>query len=851
MKVSLNTIHLVNKLYGSAGDPAPDGTDKLVENIGAQLAAVEEVVPFGKQFGGILIVKVVKCESHGNAEKLKICLVDDGGKDAKVKRNSDGNVQIVCGAPNVHVGMLAAWIPPGVTVPSTLGKEPLVMEARDIRGQTSNGMLASLHELGIGDDHSGILEVDVDIKPGATFVEAYNLVDEAVIEMENKMFTHRPDCFGQLGIARELEGIQQRPYKSPDWYKPNPTLPDIEADELKLEVQNNIPELVPRFVAVAMSGVEIKPSPVWLQILLAEVGIKSINNVVDYTNFFMFETGQPLHAYDYDKVKALDDGSNGATIVIRHPKEGEKLKLLGNKEIVARKKDIMIASASQLIGLGGVMGGSGTEVDANTKNIILECANFDMYTIRRTAMEHGIFTDSVTRFTKGQSPLQNLAVLVKIVDEICQHAGGKVASRLIDDNHVSKDILSRESIHPAINITSGFINDRLGEKLSVNEIAKLLTNVEFDVQVSGDGLTVTAPFWRTDIEIPEDIVEEVGRLYGYDHLPLTLPIRPIKPAELNPELEIKQRIRDILSATGANEVLTYSFVHGDLLSKVGQNKDDAFELSNALSPDLQYYRLSLIPSLLDKVHANIKQGYSELALFEMNPVHAKDFIEKDGIPRQDYRLAFVFAADDKAAQNHGGAAFYQTKRYLTHLLTDLGIDGLVFEEVTESAAKPAISQAAIAPFEPKRSAIVKTSDGAFIGELGEFRSSVRKNLKLPQFIAGFELDLKQLLKLSHRASAYKSLSRYPKVEQDITLKIASDVTYQQLHDLLHKQLAAIDNAICTLKPLDIYQKDSDSKNVSFRLSIASYEQTLTSEQVNQIFETASNAAKTELGAVRI
>src|SRR3990167_8051291 len=479
MKVSLNTIRFVNKLYESAGDPAPDGVNKLVEKIGAQLAAVESVTEFGKRFEGILVVRVVSCQQHNNANKLSVCSIDDGGKVANVERDANGHVQVVCGAPNVHQDMFATWIPPGVTVPSTLGKDPLVIKSLDIRGQTSHGMLASLHELGISDDHAGILEVDEDVPPGTSFVETYNLVNEAVIEMENKMFTHRPDCFGQLGIARELEGIQQRPYKSPDWYKPNPTLPDIEADELKLEVQNNIPELVPRFVAVAMSGVEIKPSPVWLQILLAEVGIKSINNVVDYTNFFMFETGQPLHAYDYDKVKALDDGSNGATIVIRHPKEGEKLKLLGNKEIVARKKDIMIASASQLIGLGGVMGGSGTEVDANTKNIILECANFDMYTIRRTAMEHGIFTDSVTRFTKGQSPLQNLAVLVKIVDEICQHAGGKVASRLIDDNHVSKDILSRESIHPAINITSGFINDRLGEKLSVNEIAKLLTNVEF------------------------------------------------------------------------------------------------------------------------------------------------------------------------------------------------------------------------------------------------------------------------------------------------------------------------------------------------------------------------------------
>lgn len=352
MKISLNSIRTVNKIYKSAGDPAPGGADKLVEKIGAQLAAIENVTMFGKQFEGILIVKVAKCDPHENADRLKICLVDDGGKEAKVERDANGFVQIVCGAPNAHEGMLAAWIPPGITVPSTLGKEPLVMESRNIRGQTSNGMLASLHELGIGDDHSGILEVDADVEIGTPFVEAYNLVDEAVIEMENKMFTHRPDCFGQLGIARELEGIQQRPYKSPAWYTPSPTLPAIEADELKLKVHNEIPELVPRFVAITMSGVEIKPSPVWLQILLTEVGIKPINNIVDYSNFFMLETAQPIHVYDYDKVKVLS-GREGAVLTVRFPRKGEKITVLGGKEIEPREQAMMVAVGDHLVCVGG------------------------------------------------------------------------------------------------------------------------------------------------------------------------------------------------------------------------------------------------------------------------------------------------------------------------------------------------------------------------------------------------------------------------------------------------------------------------------------------------------------------
>ena len=848
MKVSLNTIRFVNKLYESAGDPAPDGVNKLVEKIGAQLAAVESVTEFGKRFEGILVVRVVSCQQHNNANKLSVCSIDDGGKVANVERDANGHVQVVCGAPNVHQDMFATWIPPGVTVPSTLGKDPLVIKSLDIRGQTSHGMLASLHELGISDDHAGILEVDEDVPPGTSFVETYNLVNEAVIEMENKMFTHRPDCFGQLGIARELEGIQQRAYKSPAWYTQNPTLPAIEAQELKLEVRNEIPNLAPRFTAISMREITVKPSPVWLQILLAELGVKPVNNIVDYTNFFMLETGQPLHAYDYDKVKAIDEGADQATIVVRQPKEGEKLSLLGGKEVTPLPQDIMIASATKPIGLGGVMGGSDTGVDTSTKNIILECASFDMYAIRRTAMEHGIFTDAVTRFTKGQSPLQNLAVLAKIVDEIRQFAGGKVASNVVD-------IHGELSQPRPVKVSATFINKRLGEKLSAAEMAKLLTNVEFDVQVSGEELTVTAPFWRTDIEISEDIVEEVGRLYGYDHLPLVLPTRSIKTTGQNATVTLKSQLRDILSSAGANEVLTYTFVHGDMLDKVGQKREHAFQLSNALSPDLQFYRLSLLPSLLEKVRANIKAGYDELALFEMNPVHAKDFVDKDsGLPREDHRLALVFAADDKLAkQKYQGAAYYQAKEHLTDLLAKLDITNLEFVPAERHEPGASISQAAFAPFEKRRSAIVQTASGDFIGELGEFRTGVRTSLKLPKFVAGFELDLMQLLKLQAGESSYKALPRFPKVEQDISLKVPVELSYGDLSRHLNQNIQTPDKTTFEFAPVDVYMGEQDKahKHITLRLSIASYERTLTSEEVNSMLDKVADSAKAKFGAERI
>jgi len=849
MKVSLNTIKFVNQHYGSAGDPAPEGVDALVHAIGTRLGAVEEVVPFGQQFEKVIIVKVVSCEKHPNADKLHLCKVDDDSKTSDVARDENGHVQVVCGAPNVHAGMIAAWLPPGATVPSTADKDPFVLEARDIRGQTSNGMLASPKELGISDKHDGILEIVADSNEhpqvGTSFAESYHLSGDTIIDLENKMFTHRPDCFGFLGVARELEGIQHRPYKSPEWYTQNPIFPGVEAEELKLQVKNELPELVPRFTAVAMRDVQVHDSPLWLQLDLMKAGIRPINNIVDYTNFFMLETGQPLHAYDYDKVKALDVGVDHATLTVRHPQPDEKLKLLNGKEVQPRAEAIMIATASRAIGVGGVMGGGETEVDEHTKNIIIECANFDMYSIRRSAMQHGLFTDAVTRFTKGQSPLQNLAVLAKITDEIKLYAGGRVASPVIDDNHVPQEVQERGSIHAPVQVTAQFINARLGLKLSAQDIVTLLTNVEFDVQVNGDELTVKAPFWRTDIEIPEDIVEEAGRLHGYEHLPVELPKRTIRPVKRDELFDLKARLRSILSNAGANEVLTYNFVHGDLLDKVGQDKAQAFCLNNALSPDLQYYRLGLTPSLLEKVHPNLKAGHDEYAIFEINKAHNKQSMTDEGVPKEFNNLALVIAASDKAAAKKAGAPYYAARKYLDVLAAKLGAT-FRYEPLTE---EPPYQPAK--PYDYRRSArVYLMPENVVIGLIGEFRPEVRRVLKLPAFTAGFEIGAST--KLVAQTRAYRPLSRYPSVQQDISLRVPADATYQAVLDKLQAGLTelAADHLQADITPLDIYQKD-DHKHLTFRLSVAHYQKTMKAAEVNDLLDTLATLAKDALGAERI
>jgi phenylalanyl-tRNA synthetase beta chain len=855
MKISTGALKFINQHYGSAGDPAADGIDDLVARIGAQLGAVEEVIPFGERFQGVLVVRIVSCEDHPQADRLHVCKIDDGGRAENVERDENGHVQVVCGAPNAREGLLVAWLPPGATVPNTYSTpDPFVLESRALRGVISYGMLASPKELSFGDSHDGILEIDGDIAPGTAFAESQHLDGDVIIDMENKMFTHRPDCFGWLGIAREIEGIYHRPYKSPEWYRMDAEIPEPEAEMmLPFTFHNELPELVPRFTAIVMRDVTVKTSPVWLQADLARVGLRPINNIVDYTNFFMIETGQPLHAYDYDKVKALS-GGEGAVITVRHPREGEKITLLNGKEIEPRAEAVMIATDKTLIGIGGVMGGADTEVDENTKNIILECANFDMYSIRRTSMAHGLFTDAVTRFNKGQSPLQNRAVLAKVVDEIRRFADGKVASPLTDDNHLSEEVITRGNLHAPVTVTSGFINARLGFDLSAEDMAGLLRNVEFRVDVQDDAMTISAPFWRTDIAQPEDIVEEVGRLYGYDHLPLVLPRRDLTPAPRDAGIELKMAISRALAKAGASETLNYSFVHGDLLAKVGQDTAKAFRISNALSPDLQYYRLSLTPSLLDKVHANSKAGHGEFALFEVNKVHAKDIRDEDGLPKELSRVALVFAADDKTAKaQYAGAPYYQARKYLLNLLTALGVEAageLVFEPLD-----PADPDPSTAYYQPGRSATIKLGE-VTLGRIGEYASSVRRALKLPAFTAGFELGLAPLAAhLKQTGSSYVQLPRFPAVEQDICLRVPADMPYAQVFSFVwgHIDANRPEQTYHSLGPVDIYQREGDPahKQITLRLRIASYERTLTDTEVNALLDGVAAAAAETVGAERV
>ena len=845
MKVSLNIVkQLINLELPTV--------DELVARVNQQLGGVEEVIDLGAKYAGARIVRVVECDKHPNADRLSVTKVDDGGAVPDVPRDDNDLVQVVCGAPNVHAGMWAIWLPPKSTVPASFDDdEPFVLDARPLRGVLSQGMLAAADELDIGTDHEGIVEItenDVpsgaELRVGASFAEMFGL-DDFVLDIENKMFTHRPDCFGQLGVAREIAGIFGRKFTSPDWYKEEQKFAGGEG--LELEVFNDVPELVPRFMAVAIKNVEVKSSPLWLQCQLVAMGGKPINSIVDVTNYVMLMTAQPTHAYDYDTLR-------GHRLGARLARPGEKVSLLNGKEYELTANDIVIADGEGVIGLAGIMGGSSTEVSSKTKNIVLECATFDMYALRKTAMRHGVFTDALARFNKGQSPLQNAAVLKQLMSMV----GGMQASEMFDLKQFDDwldDYFDGKYTPANIDIDSKFINERLGLDLSGDDICGLLNNVEIKSHGPEEELgyiCIQSPFWRTDLELPEDIVEEVGRLYGFDKLPRQLPRRSIKPAPKNPRRQLKQAIRQSLSRAGANEVLTYSFVHERVLKNAEQDPSRAYRLSNALSPDLQYYRTSVLPSLLDKVHANIKAGHDEFMLFEIGKIHDKELpLTDENLPSEQTFVDGVYASKKPRA----GAPFYQVRCLIEQLFKDLGIGFTVAEMKAENTNENLVyNTEIIAPFEPNRSAWIVGESGEHLGVIGELKQSVCRNFKLPDYTAAFSLDLEKLQALlsGNRQHNYQPLSRFPSISQDISLRSKPDTTHHDLLQMVQRILEESKGLHCSIKTLGVYQpENADTKTVTFRITFTSYKQTLIDAKVKPIMDSIATAAITEFDAERV
>lgn len=842
MKVSLN---IIKQLIDFELPPV----NELVDKINRQLGGVEELIDLADKYKDVLIVKVIECEKHPDADRLSITKIDDGGV-SDAPRDENGLIQVVCGAPNVHTGMFAAWLPPKSTVPSSYGTdEPFVLEARKLRGVLSQGMMAASDELDFDKNHETIVEINADeyrpsgvkVEPGASFAKAFGL-DDTVIDIENKMFTHRPDLFGQIGVAREIAGILGHEFHDPDWYWTRATFGMAEG--LKLEVFNDALDKSPRFMSVALKDITVAPSPLWLQCAVVAMGSKPISNVVDITNYLMLMTAQPVHAYDYDQLA-------GHKLGVRMAKKGEKTELLNGKTYELDESDIVIVDGNGVVGLAGIMGGGPSEVTPETKNVVLEVATFDMYALRKTSMKHGLFTDALTRFNKGQSPLQNERVIAQLMTLLGELTGAKQASAVFDlYDDALQPAIDRQSLHETQLITSDFINQRLGLELGSSEIQKLLHNVKFACYDKDGGISFTAPFWRTDIELPEDIVEEVGRLYGYDKLPRELPQRSIRPVALNPLRVIKNKLRDNMARFGANEVLTYSFVHRNVIDRSTQNVEKAFRLSNALSPDLQYYRLSVMPSLLAKVNANLRAGNDEFALFEIGKAHHKDEYSED-LPRESSRIASVYVAKTP----HDGAAYFRAKYFATELLRkSAGLENLTYQAAHEVDQNSELGQM-IAPFDKERTALIY-SGTTLLGVVGEFKGEVSRAFKLSDYVAGFEILLDPIEKLAgDTARNYQPLSRFPSVAQDLSLRLTTDVNYNELTaqvEAAANEKAVDGNLRIEVSPKSIYapKDNANSRTITYHIEVTSDERTLREDEASEIIGFIVSRANQKYQAVQ-
>lgn len=799
MRISLNTI----KRYAKV--PVDYRDSDLIQLIGSRLVEVEEVIDLAPKYRGIYIVKVVSAEKIPNTH-LTLCQVDAGKHTAEF--SDQETVQVVCGAPNVHAGMWAAWITPGAIVPSTYGNENFRLSVRKLQGYNSNGMLAAADELDLGTDHDGIIEIDPKgAVAGADFAATFDLND-LILDVENKSLTHRPDCFGLIGFAREVAGILDLPFEEPNVFQQLTAVAPKNPAQVDLQIEITDAELCPRYSCAVFDLPKLEQKYFTLEMaFLAKAGMRAIDPMVDLTNLLMLQTGQPLHAFDYDKLVSVG-GNENPKIIVRIAEPGEKLQLLDGKTIECISDDILITSNNVPVALAGAMGGRNTEIDASTRRVILESATFSLYHLRKTQMAHGIFSEAITRFTKGQPPAITLPVLESALQTL------EIAPLALVDAYPSPEKPVTLSL-PAQNV-----NRLLGTSYTAKRMAQTLSNVGFEVNVDSDSLTVVAPLWRTDIHLQEDIIEEIGRLLGYDNIPLALPQHPMVEAQLDAMFSFKQELRSILSDRLAmNEVLTYSFVSKNLLERVDLDPEAHYEIVNSISPELQCFRSQIAPSLLDKIRENLKAGHRSFTLYELNQVSAKTHgLTVEHTPNISTHLGIVTLGD-----------FYDLKAQFLTLSRDLGLQ-IEYSLISAKASEEY-------PYlEPKRAAELSI-DGQRVGAFGEVRGSTLRQFKLEAPVSALELDLQSLVNLPRQLATEPQISKYPAVERDLTLKVATDAPFGRFDQIIIDMLAG-QGLIYTVIPLSIYQANEadTTKNISFHLKFSDPRKTLVTEEISAIID---------------
>ncbi len=794
--------------------------EDIARSLTMKTVEVEGVEKQGEFLHNVVVGQVLSCEKHPDADKLKLCRVDIGTE----------TVQIVCGGSNVREGMKVALGKIGAKVRWHGEGELVELVKAKIRGVESYGMICAADEIGLGDiflkqDEAEILDLSyIEAPVGTPLADALGQND-VIFDIDNKSLSNRPDLFGQYGIAREVAAIHKldlKPYEVP-------TIP--KGKGLDLSVSLEAPEACLRYMAVAIDGVEVKDSPVWMQERLRAVGIRPINTIVDITNYVMMELGQPMHAFDVAQLAR--NKKQGASVLVRRAVEGETFVTLDEKEHVLSSEMLVIADQEKPIAIAGVMGGKNSEISDTTKTIIFESATFDAKSIRQTSTALGIRTDSSTRFEKSQDPIKaevGLKRAVELTLELCPNA--TVVSSVFDEG-------VWQVAHGPLQVSLKFIQEKIGVEIPRAEILDILTRLGFDVKEKQDVFTITIPSWRAtkDISIPEDVVEEIIRMYGYEQVPSTMPVASLTPPPKNALRALEHRVRELLAYEGSfTEVYSYSFNAPELLNGVGENLDDYLELENPIAKDRPFIRRRLVYGLLEHVEKNVHR-FDTVKMFEVGKVFSKhepgDAVingEPERLPKQDTLLGAVYAkkGDD--------LPFAELLSVFEQLCERLG--------VSAQTQKSPVFEIAIA--HPGRYADIVVS-GTVVGYITELHPAQQERFGIPYRVALLEINLNDLLSLVQEKEQYEPLSLYPAVERDIAIVVERSTE----HATLQQAIQEVNPLIVAVELFDVYQGDTvgeGKKSMAYHVVYQSKEKTLEAGEVEKVHREVISMLEKKFGA---
>ncbi|WP_310599024.1 phenylalanine--tRNA ligase subunit beta [Desulfobulbus sp.] len=803
------TLSWLNQFIATDGLTAAQIADKLTM-LGLE---VDSVVPLFADLEAVLTAKVKAVEKHPDADKLTVCSVDTGTE----------TIQVVCGAPNVRPGMVTAIALLGVKLP-----DGTKIKKSKVRGVVSAGMLCSARELGLSNDHQGLIELESQQVAGMPLVDALGLRD-TMIEVD--LTPNRSDCASVRGIAREVGSF------APATLKPLvTTVTPLTGRDTGFAVEIDEPELCPRYTARKLTNVAIGPSPLWMQQRLSAIGMRPINNIVDITNYVMLECGQPMHAFDFTTLR-------GQKIVVRRPRAGETS--MTTLDGSARQLDadmLLICDAERPVAVAGVMGGLDTEITASTTTILLESACFNPISIRRTARKLGIPSESSYRFERGVD--RNLAdsALERAVNLIVELTGAQA-----DPDGI--DVYPGKIQSLLLHLRVGRVCNLLGMELSRDQIAQYLTSIEFKVRaLDATALEVEVPSFRVDIEREIDLVEEVARLVGYNAIPTSQPVIRMDSPKQDPLRSLRQKAAQIMTAQGFFEAINYSFVAESYLDLCRLAENDprrkVTRLLNPLSEELGIMRSLLLPGLLENVRRNINFQRPDIRLFETGKIFLNQEV---GQPEERLHLCAVISGRRHAeAESLYFAAqeadFFDVKGAVVNLLETLRITGT--EDTLTFGSEPQQVQ----PYcDPTCAAVVRNGEKT-IGFLGKVHPETLKGFGIKQPVYFFEMNLDALLDIDRKPPCFAALPKYPAVKRDISLVVPDSVP---AGDLLLAIQSQPQKYLESVEIFDVYRGkpiQGGHKSVSLSVTYRSATATLDDQSVDKIHDKIVNTLMTEFNA---